>query len=48
MSFPSVRSPEMSVPSAPNAPAVDVTITSAFFALRRLIAFCTSLPPSEW
>ena len=38
----------MSVESAPNAPAVDVTITSAFLPFSRLTAFCTLLPPSDW
>ena len=46
--LPRLRRPEISVDNAPNAPAVDVTITSAFFAFNRLTAFCTSLPPSEW
>ena len=38
----------MSVESAPNAPAVDVTITSALSSFSRLTAFCTLLPPSDW
>src|SRR5438093_530287 len=46
--LPSDRRPEMSVDSAPNAPAVDVTITSALTPFRRLTVLLTSLPPSEW
>ena len=48
MLLPRLRRPEISVESAPNAPAVDVTITSAFSLFRRLTAFCTLLPPSDW
>ncbi len=46
--FPSVRSPETSVDSAPNAPAVDVTTTSALTPFRRLTAFETFVLPSDW
>jgi len=46
--FPSVRKPEMRVDNAPNAPAVDVTMTLALTSLRRLTAFWTLLPPSDW
>ena len=45
MSLPSVRRPVMNGPSAPYAPAVEVTITSAFTLLIRLTAFPTLLPP---
>ena len=48
VSWPRARSPETSVDSAPNAPAVDVTITSALTLFRRLTTFCTLLPPSDW
>ncbi len=48
MLFPSDRNPEIKVDNAPNAPAVDVTITSALTLFRRLTAFCTLLPPSDW
>jgi hypothetical protein len=46
--FPSERRPLTSVESAPKAPAVDVTITSARTPLRRVTAFWTLLPPSDW
>ena len=44
--FPSDRRPVMIVDSAPNAPAVDVTITSAVTLFSRLIAFWTFVPPN--
>jgi hypothetical protein len=46
--FPSERRPLTRVDRAPNAPAVDVTITSALTGFSRLTAFCTLLPPSDW
>ena len=48
MSLPSERSPDTSVESAPKAPAVAVTITSALLPLTRLTTFWTLLPPSDW
>ena len=45
--FPSDRRPEIKVESAPKAPAVDVTITSALTPFSRVTAFWTLLPP-DW
>src|SRR5579864_523014 len=46
--FPADRIPVTSVDRAPNAPAVEVTTTSAFTLFNLLIVFWTSFPPSEW
>ena len=48
MLLPSDRRPDTSVDSAPNAPAVDVTTTSASTRLSRLTAFWTLVLPSDW
>jgi hypothetical protein len=46
--LPSDRRPDTSVESAPKAPAVEVTITSALTPLRRLTAFWTFVLPRDW
>ena len=48
MLFPSVRSPEIICGRAPNAPAVEVTITSAFLLFSRVTAFVMFVEPSDW
>ena len=50
MSLSSVRSPLRIGACAPNAPAVDVTMTSASTLLSRVTTFWyeAGLPPSDW
>ncbi len=48
MLTPAERSPETSVESAPNAPAVEVTKTSALVPVHLLTTLLMLLPPSDW